>query len=215
MTTLDSHYCSEKELGISNETTDSKSLFYPVEAGSRYDVQLHKDKFRCMDPDDLEIYGSYNSFRAKQLIITVDRCVNTTEVTNCKSDEEIDKFLRNKYVLFVYNQRLFNMSNYGYESISMKSHVSWIKVSNQISRIVPFEIYTTQQILQDYRINLDDITELEFDNNYGIRQLTDIPFEYENGQKPLLITVEVSPDLLLVIREGYGILDWISDVGGL
>ena len=62
-----------------------------------------------MDESSYEIYGNYNSETASQLHISVDRCVNSTKNNyGCASLEEINEFLRDKYILVFYNEINFN-----------------------------------------------------------------------------------------------------------
>jgi hypothetical protein len=74
---------------------------------------MNKNKFKCIDEGYFNIYGNYNSEKASQLYLSVDRCVNTTENGNmCAPAQEIDEFLTDKYILLLYNQVHFNLTAY-------------------------------------------------------------------------------------------------------
>ena len=47
-----------------------------------------------------------------------------------------------------------------------------------------------------------------------MKKLGDIPYE-EKDAKQMLITFEVNPDVTIISREPYNILDFLSDIGGL
>ena len=54
--------------------------------------------------------------------MVVERCVNTTENGSmCKSEEEINEYLRDKYLLLYYNERHFNTSDYFANSVVEQS----------------------------------------------------------------------------------------------
>ena len=54
----------------------------------------------CPDEDHLYLFGDFNSAKASLFNIQFKRCVDRPD---CKSDEEIAEFLRNKWVMFIYN----------------------------------------------------------------------------------------------------------------
>ena len=56
--------------------------------------------------------------------------INYRHMDRSLTNEEIDKYLENKYILLVYNTIMFNSTVYAYDSISYSSFLSWIKVSN-------------------------------------------------------------------------------------
>jgi len=47
-----------------------------------------------------------------------------------------------------------------------------------------------------------------------LNKLTDIPYEAKDA-KQILITFEVNPDVSVVERQPYTLLDFFSDIGGL
>ena len=66
------------------------------------DTKFYAKKFKCFD-NDIEIYGDYNSAKAKVLKIGFEKCNNNTiEPKNtCHSEEEIVNFLRRKFIMVV------------------------------------------------------------------------------------------------------------------
>jgi len=79
----------------------------------------------------------------------------------CKSDEEITEFMRDKWILLLYNQIRFDSNYYGEEAIIQESRIMWVPVNSQIQQSLPFKIMKTKLFLQDESINLDDLTEIE------------------------------------------------------
>ena len=68
--------------------------------------------------------------------------------------------------------------------------------------------------MQDELINLDDLTELQDASVFKIEMETERSYErdLETIQD---IRIEMNRDLTRIVREGYTVLDWISDVGGM
>jgi len=68
--------------------------------------------------------------------------------------------------------------------------------------------------LQDRFINLDDITELE---DQSVFRFNIEPFKsYEKDYDVQVdITIEMDLNLTVILREGYTVLDWVSDIGGM
>ena len=51
----------------------------------------------------------------------------------CKSDAEIDEFIRNKFVVMYYNQVRFDSFSYGQESIKAEAQIRWLSVNTQMN----------------------------------------------------------------------------------
>ena len=68
--------------------------------------------------------------------------------------------------------------------------------------------------MQDYFVNFDALTELENDKVFGLQELPLRPAEWDEN---VIINVqfEVSLDLMIVIRDGYTVIDILSDLGGI
>ena len=61
---IDSHDCSEEELGLTGDRQNSK--FMPIFEKSIEEVKFYRKKLRCAKHvDDLSIYGDYSSHKAQ------------------------------------------------------------------------------------------------------------------------------------------------------
>ena len=60
---LETHPCSDEELGLvdSNPTSKSQALTYPLHESSVREVRSFNKKFKCIAPEDLLIWGDYNT----------------------------------------------------------------------------------------------------------------------------------------------------------
>ena len=63
--------------------------------------------YHCVDPMELEVYGSFGSDRAQQILIDVVKCSKIHGV-ECKSDEEIEEYFRGKIMYILSNQIRFD-----------------------------------------------------------------------------------------------------------
>ena len=97
---LQNHFCSDEELGY---VQGPKTRAFPVYKHSQRELNNYRKKFKCIDEEDMKIWGDFNSAKAMQLQIKFQMCVGT----GCKSEQEIKKWLRDKYIVVIYNERRF------------------------------------------------------------------------------------------------------------
>ena len=60
---------------------------------------------KCIDQDELEISGNYDTDKASNLMVVFEVC--NKEVRTCASDEAIAKWLEFKYMYVLENEKLF------------------------------------------------------------------------------------------------------------
>ena len=84
---------------------DSKG-FYPINQISQQDFEEYKSKLKCLD-EQIEINGNYNTGVASNLIIAFVKCSDDSKKGRCKSDGEIEKWLENKYLITLENEKKF------------------------------------------------------------------------------------------------------------
>ena len=204
---IESHPCSERELGL----TGNHSSFQPIHETSTAYVNLYKHKFVCLDQEDLEIQGTFSSKKAKLLRATLNRCSGHDY---CKSQEEINEYLENKYLLLLINQIRFDSERYGEESIVPESRVDWIRVSTKIQFEQPYSVKKTRLQLQDLHIDLDQLTELEDSSIFKFEKLP--PQIINNRQEVMqMVSFEMNMDMDSVVRLSYTFIDMMSDIGGI
>lgn len=63
-------------------------------------------------------------------------------------------------------------------------------------------------------MNLDDLTELEDETVFRLEQLPTKSYE-KDYEVQLDLTIEMNLNQLVIAREGYTALDFISDIGGM
>ena len=89
-----------------------------------------------------------------------------------------------------------------------------MNINTQAQQTLPFMVSTTQLILQDEFLNLDDLTEL---NDASVFRLDSMPVRsYEKDYDTVTdITFEMNVNQKVIARSGYTVLDFLGDVGGL
>ena len=103
------------------------SAFMPIHETSLQYMKMYKKKFLCVNKNDLEIYGSYDSKKGKRLQVYLNKCLGKDY---CRSDEEIQQFFRYKFLLLLKNQIRFDSEKIGSESITLESRADWNRVTN-------------------------------------------------------------------------------------
>ena len=68
--------------------------------------------------------------------------------------------------------------------------------------------------MQDLLVNLDDITKLENSNVLSLSALTKRPIDYALPGEVAQLSFRMSLDQTVVTRNGYTVLDVLSDMGG-
>lgn len=63
-------------------------------------MTTYKKKFKCIDRDELTIWGDYNSAAAQQIAFKFKFCEGHDY---CETPEKIREWLRGKYILLLYN----------------------------------------------------------------------------------------------------------------
>lgn len=205
---LTDRICSREDLGL--EGDPANHFFYPLHAASAGIVSFYQKKFLCLEPDDLFIYGDYNTAEARQFNVQLKRCRGE----GCATDEETTAFFRNKFILLIFNQVRFDSTLYGYNSIIPETRSIWLPINTQAQQTVPFKVATTHSYLQDMFVNLDSLTEIEDERVFRFNLE---PFKsYEKDYDVQVdITIEMDLNLTVVARDIYTGLDWISDIGGI
>ena len=77
-------------------------------------------------------------------MLHVLKCNNATrgeDETPCKSEEEIESWLRRKFLLTLNNQKRFDVDNYNHEEmIDHVSHLRWNPISSTLRKEIVNEI---------------------------------------------------------------------------
>ena len=98
---IPSHICSKEELGIEGDN----SLFFPLFEGQVNQLKTYQKKFLCIAKEEMRVFGDWNSKYARIIDITLTKCHGHTY---CKEEHEIKTWLRDKFLLMMYNKIRFD-----------------------------------------------------------------------------------------------------------
>ena len=115
------------ELNLEEGSAYDGKRFWPYHESLRTDVSTFAHKFMCID-QNIEVYGSYNSAKAQHLSIIFKKC--DSAVRTCKSDEEIERYTRRKFLVTLQNGKRFVLDQYNEKKIMRESMISWNSVSS-------------------------------------------------------------------------------------
>ena len=212
--------CTPEQLGIyPNGTLSGKqNLFYPVHTNSQNDIKFFHKKFRCFDSEKITIHGDYNSAKTRNLQIAFEMCDQARRVREgnprrCKSDREILKWMRNKYIVLYYNSRRFKIEEYNEGKIVEESRTKYIPFNSQLREDIVFKVQLTDLQLQDERFSISAFTQ-DQKRIFNVNQVEKRPWSNDD-RTHMAITIEMDLDLQQINRQVYNILDWIGDIGGL
>ena len=109
--------CSDEDLGLAEGSTET-SKFFPTHDGSIKDLNTYKARMKCFDydnfdtvepkiPDVLQVQADYNSQKGRQLKLMFEKCDRNEENADCATDEELQEWLRRKFLIVLENQTRF------------------------------------------------------------------------------------------------------------
>ena len=166
----------------------------------------------CVETDDLRVYGDFNTFKARQLQIQLKKC----QGEGCKSDEEITKFFKNKFLLLHANQIRFDSEGFFKNAAVKESRVQWLTINTQVKQNLPYAISTMDLELQDNKLlSFDELTRDDIESVFRLDGLPITSYERADESVQVSITLERSMNLTVVSRDVYTLLDWFSDIGGI
>ena len=133
---LESHICTEEELGFTNET----STFLPVETQSLSTFEGLKHKFLCLKREDAYIYGSFDNDIGRMIEFQLQRCMGEDY---CRPQEEITDYFKGKFIGMLTNRIRFDSNKFGKSSIIPESTLIWLPISVQVQIEKPLKLSRT------------------------------------------------------------------------
>ena len=73
-TPLKWHQCTDEELGLKKAGLPWTERFFPIAEKSRRNVEIYGSKLKCLDLEDFEMFGNFDSDSAKQLSLKLELC---------------------------------------------------------------------------------------------------------------------------------------------
>ena len=144
-------------------------------------------------------------------MVVFEKCDWRTD--KCKSDADIDEWLKQKYIVVLENNKVFSQREFDKKSIDQNSFLKWYSMSPD-QRIEYVNVIERQQFnLNDSFLAFGSLTESD---TKGFKS-TKTPNRVLNYKNNMLnsVTYELSLGLEFYDRQVYNLLDILSDIGGL
>ena len=126
-----SRFCTQEDMNLdgNNDTYG----FFEHSSVTTQEVLNYAPRLKCFqDPSVVRLAGNFDSGAASNFMMVVETCRNETAKPKgfeCKSPEEISKFLTSKYILMVQNQRKFIQHRFDGNRVTEESNLRWFLVN--------------------------------------------------------------------------------------
>lgn len=138
--------------------SNASSDFYKVHPVSAYDVKTYGGKMKCIT-EPYSLMGNYNSESAAYMKVVFDKCDSSKR--KCKSESEIESFLRSKYIVTLTNERVFIQHKFGEEKVQAYSKITWYPLATSVRTEYVKEVKTFDVILNDSIFSVGHLLEEE------------------------------------------------------
>lgn len=77
--------------------------------------------------EPVNLVGNWNTETAKVLEFYFEKCDSEKRET-CKSEEEVQEWMKDKYLILAYNRQLFMTDKFGEKRFKKNSYLDWLPV---------------------------------------------------------------------------------------
>ena len=155
------------------------SNFYQPSVINEKDVHIYKSRLLCLQkPQDIRLWGNYDTANTNNLMIVFEKCSNATSSVTCKSNEEILKWMKSKYLVTLVNQKKFVQNKFDEERIDRHSIFNWYALNPTSRTDYANEIIRTELELADSMFNLGSLFPFKDKGFYMLRLLgRELPYD--------------------------------------
>jgi len=118
--------CTLDDFGLADSYNPTQK-FFNVTSTKRDEFKRVLHSLYCLD-EDVELQGDWNSAEASMLTFTYEQC-NPEVRKTCKSDEEIKKWLKKRYMLFAYNKQVFIDDGFDEAMFKKQTVLEWQRIN--------------------------------------------------------------------------------------
>ena len=174
-------------------------------------IELYRESLLCPN-EDFELRGNYDAQSSSLVKIGFVKCSPIYNMTECKSDYEIEKWLENKYIVMIYSEKIFTANKF--EELTFDTHrsISYFPVSRTPSSVE----YNVE--IKVHKVELNDAYLRpwydESGTGYSFHRKASRVVNY--GQDIYAaIGLYISKEEIVYKREVYSVLGYLSKVGGV
>ena len=175
----------------------------------KYQNGFKFDNLLCLKNKTFNLNGFWDEPKMNYLLVHVEKCINSTESEIiCKSNEEIEEFINNKYFYFYVEQKTFDMNNQN-DPISSGIKLYYRGLSTKQSKYMDFFFKKTRLLLDEgFLYNQENLTQ-----SYS----HDTPYfdSIENDQILFEIYIHPSQTIVTYQRRYEKIYGLLANLGGI
>lgn len=123
-TPLQTRPCTQSDFAYTDEESNT-SWFYKIREKDREVLTKHGEMLLCLqNPEELKIYGNYDTRVWQNLQVAFRPCKNETESgLVCKSKEEINRWQLSKHITMLINHNEFIKHEFGENTMQKESKI--------------------------------------------------------------------------------------------
>ena len=167
--------------------------------------------FQCIDPEEIQLYGHYDSSTASRLVFTFDRCDSSKPENECQPDVDFSEWSKTKFVAYLVNEKRLDLLEDSDDKNVEEATLHWIP----INRIYPT---STTVLVQESTLHPEEsLTSRPVDKNYfTVRDYKGTSFSnrYDDSTFKTLY-VEMHDSQLHINVQTTSIIEQIIQIGGL
>ena len=108
------------------EGTKPESGFYPTYPSSSVDLARHAKYLKCVR-EPYGLVGNFDTATGSNLMVIFEKCDRTKRT--CKSEEQIEAWMKYKYIFTLENQKKFVSYKFGEEAMKLNSYGNYYSLS--------------------------------------------------------------------------------------
>jgi len=117
--------CTLQDFGI-DSNNETKQQFFKADIGKVEEFKRKINILQCMT-EPVNLVGNWNTETAKVLEFYFEKCDSEKRET-CKSEEEVQEWMKDKYLILAYNRQLFMTDKFGEKRFKKNSYLDWLPV---------------------------------------------------------------------------------------
>jgi hypothetical protein len=117
--------CTLQDFGI-DANNETKQQFFKADIGKVEEFKRKINILQCMT-EPVNLVGNWNTESAKVLEFYFEKCDSEKRET-CKSEEEVQEWMKDKYLILAYNRQLFMTDKFGEKRFKKNSYLDWLPV---------------------------------------------------------------------------------------
>lgn len=117
--------CTLQDFGI-DANNETKQQFFKADIGKVEEFKRKINILQCMT-EPVNLVGNWNTETAKVLEFYFEKCDSEKRET-CKSEEEVQEWMKDKYLILAYNRQLFMTDKFGEKRFKKNSYLDWLPV---------------------------------------------------------------------------------------